>query len=192
MFFGNCTEIWMDAYQYTNYKSNDLWGRIYKSTHSDIQKGMDSHWDKDLLCSPAVQSESWLDVPKTDADWAIVPETTCYLFMLLLLLLNYDLWLLFFFFFFECFKKKIFKSVDLLMYSAFAAMDQNQETRVDKSYCISRKLLNFILEMDWCCKLKWTVYWSSKCGSKKWCLKCLVFDVINSFVILYIVERFWY
>lgn len=54
----------------------------------------------------------------------------------------------FFFFFFECFKKKSFKSVDLLMYSAFAAMDQNQKTRVDKSYCISRKLLNFILEMD--------------------------------------------
>lgn len=52
------------------------------------------------------------------------------------------------FFFFLNALKKIFKSVDLLMYSAFAAMDQNQETRVDKSYCISRKLLNFILEMD--------------------------------------------
>lgn len=25
---------------------------------------------------------------------------------------------------------------------------------------------------------------------KKWCLKCLVFDVINSFVKLYSVERF--
>lgn len=58
MFFGNCTEIRMDAYQYTNYKSNDLLGRIYKSTHSNIQKGMDSHWDKDLLCLPAVQSKS--------------------------------------------------------------------------------------------------------------------------------------
>lgn len=61
-------------------------------------------------------------------------------------------------FLFECFKKKSFKSVDLLMYSAFAAMDQNQKNRVDKLYCISRKLLNFILEMDGCCKLKWTVY----------------------------------
>lgn len=143
-------------------------------------------WEKDLFCLPAVQSKSQLDVPKMDIDWAIVPET-CYLFLLLLLLLNYDLWL-----FFLNALKKIFKSVDLLMYSAFAAMDQNQKTRVDKSYCISRKLLNFILEMDWCCKLKWTVHWSSKCGSKKWCLKCLVFDVINSFVIFYIVERFWY
>lgn len=58
MFFGNCTEIRMDAYQYTNYKSNDLQGRIYKSTHSDMLKGMDSYWDEDLLCSPAVQSKS--------------------------------------------------------------------------------------------------------------------------------------
>lgn len=43
------------------------------------------------------------------------------------------------------------------MYSAFAAMDQNQKNCVDKLYCISRKSLNFILEMDGCCKLKWTV-----------------------------------
>lgn len=63
-----------------------------------------------------------------DAGWAIVPETMCYLFMLLLLLLNYDLWHIPF----ECFKKKPFKSVDLLMYSAFAAMDQNQKNCVDK------------------------------------------------------------
>jgi hypothetical protein len=54
--------------------------------------------------------------------------------------------------------KKSFKSVDLLMYSAFAAMDQNQKNRVDKLYCISRKLLHFILEMDGCCKLKWTIH----------------------------------
>lgn len=66
---------------------------------------------------------------------------------------------LFFFiiFLFECFKD-LFKSVDLLMYSAFAAMDQNQENCVDKLYCVSRKLLNFILETDGCCKLKWTVH----------------------------------
>lgn len=44
------------------------------------------------------------------------------------------------------------------MYSAFAAMDQNQENRVDKLDCVSRKFLNFILEMDGCCKLKWTVH----------------------------------
>lgn len=54
--------------------------------------------------------------------------------------------------------KKSFKSVDLLMYSAFAAMDQNQENCVDKLYCVSRRSLNFILEMDGCCKLKWTVH----------------------------------
>lgn len=63
-------------------------------------------------------------------------------------------------FLFECFKN-LFKSVDLLMYSAFAAMDQNQENCVDKLYCVSRKLLNFILETDGCCKLKWTVHWRS-------------------------------
>lgn len=53
--------------------------------------------------------------------------------------------------------KRSFKSVDLLMYSAFAAMDQNQKNCVDKLYCISRKSFNFILAMDGCCKLKWTV-----------------------------------
>lgn len=49
-------------------------------------------------------------------------------FMLLLLLLNYNMWLLFYYYFF-CLNalKRSFKSVDLLMYSAFAAMDQNQE-----------------------------------------------------------------
>lgn len=40
-------------------------------------------------------------------------------------------------------KKKSFKSVDLLMYSAFAAMDQNQKNRVDKLYCIRRKLISY-------------------------------------------------
>lgn len=65
-------------------------------------------------------------------------------FMLLLLLLNYNMWLLFYdYFSFECFKKKSFKSVDLLMYSAFAAMDQNQKNRVDKLYCIRRKSISY-------------------------------------------------
>lgn len=76
------------------------------------------------------------------------------------------------------------------MYSAFAAMDQNQKNCVDKLYCISRKSLNFILEMDGCCKLKWTVIDVLRVVAKKWCLKCLVFDVINSFIKLYSVERF--
>ena len=44
--------------------------------------------------------------------------------------------------------------LDLLMYSVFAAMNQNQENGVDKLYYICRKLLNFILEMGECCKLK--------------------------------------
>lgn len=29
------------------------------------------------------------------------------------------------------------------MYSAFAAMDQNQKNRVDKLYCIRRKLISY-------------------------------------------------
>lgn len=44
--------------------------------------------------------------------------------------------------------------------------------------------------MGGCCKLKWTVIDVLRVVAKKWCLKCLVFDVINSFIKLYSVERF--
>lgn len=49
---------------------------------------------------------------------------------------------------------KLKHCLDLLMYSVFAAMNQNQENGVDKLYYISRKPLNFILKMGECCKLK--------------------------------------
>lgn len=54
----------------------------------------------------------------------------------------------------ECLTTKLKYCLDLLMYSVFAAMNQNQENGVDKLYYIRRKLLNFKLEMGECCKLK--------------------------------------
>lgn len=48
MFIGNCTEMRMDSYQCTDYKSKDLRGRIYKNTHSEVQKRMDSYLGEGL------------------------------------------------------------------------------------------------------------------------------------------------
>nr|AAD30554.1 Bce-1 protein [Mus musculus] len=85
--------------------------------------------DGGLLYLPLVLSMSGLDVPEMDTGCAIVPETLLLSFMLLLLLPVKTIpgtpFLLLFFVWMPL--KRSFKSVDLLMYSAFAAMDQNQE-----------------------------------------------------------------
>lgn len=49
--------------------------------------------------------------------------------------------ILYFYFFVILNALNFLKSVDLLMYSAFAAMDQNQKDIVYKSYRIRRKYL---------------------------------------------------
>lgn len=66
MFFGNCTEIRMDAYQCTNYKSNDLEVGFTRVTDSHMKIRNGFSLEKDFIVRQQFNpSLGWMSLRQT-------------------------------------------------------------------------------------------------------------------------------
>lgn len=104
IFIGNRTEIRMDSYACTNYKSKDLRGRIYKSTHSEVQKRMDFHLREGLALFATSSIHGLVGCPWNGCRLSHHARDVVLSFYVVVVAVK--LWSVIFFFF-ECFKKNL-------------------------------------------------------------------------------------